>query len=185
MRHLTPDELIDAVEQSLSAMQTTHLESCALCQQEVAQLSAVLRDVRIAAVPEPSPLFWDRLSHRVRTAIDAEPVTGGLRWRQLFRWPVLAPLGALALVLVALASVIRVTETPSLSPNVVANAPSEAEESWALVSDIVSTFDLESIQEAGVATPIGSADRAVLGLSTAEQQELVRLLEQELKEAGS
>ena len=186
MTHLTPDQMIDAIEQTLPATAQSHFDACAVCREEVAQLAAVLRDLRATAVPEPSPLFWDRLSDRVRTAVAAEEVAGELRWPQWLRWPVLAPLAALTLVIFALVNAIRVAPVePAPLTDVVAEAPSTTEASWALVSEIVSTFDLESIQEAGVATPLGSADRALLGLSAAEQQELVRLLEQELKESGS
>jgi hypothetical protein len=59
-----------------------------------------------------------------------------------------------------------------------------ADEGWAVVEDLVGTLDLETIQQAGIATTPGSAERAVLELTDAEQQELVRLLQLELKGSG-
>src|SRR5687768_14981786 len=104
MNHLTPDELIDAVERSLSPARSAHLAECARCTLEVAQLSTILDDSRAAKVPEPSPLYWDHFSSRVRTAIAAEPIAPRVaRW---FQWPVLVPVAGLALLVFTLLSTV-------------------------------------------------------------------------------
>jgi hypothetical protein len=60
----------------------------------------------------------------------------------------------------------------------------DADEAWDVIADLVGTLDAETAVEAGIATAPGSADEAVLTLTDAEQQELVRLLQQELKGSG-
>ncbi len=191
MNHLTPDELIDAVERSLSPARQAHLTECARCGLEVTQLSTILDDSRAAAeVPEPSPLFWDHLSNRVRTAIAAEPMaprTG--RW---FQWPILAPVAGLVLLVFALVSAVpQVTVIgPTTEDAGQRGAPSGAvasigvDESWEVVSELVGELDIETAQQAGIAIGLGSAEDIVAQLTSAEQQELVRLLQAELQRAG-
>ena len=73
------------------------------CRQQAGRTRRRARPKRAtSSVPEPSPLFWQHLSARVRTAIDAEPQAAG-GWREWVRWPVLAPIAALALIVMALA----------------------------------------------------------------------------------
>jgi hypothetical protein len=59
-----------------------------------------------------------------------------------------------------------------------------AEADWALVAELMSDLDLDAAHDAGLAMMPGSADAALMYLSSAEQQELVRLLRDELR-AGS
>ena len=47
MNHLTPDELIDAVEETLTAARRAHLTECPRCGAEVAQLAAILQESRV------------------------------------------------------------------------------------------------------------------------------------------
>ena len=58
MTHLTPDELIDAMEGLLAGERQSHLAACELCQRELAGLSNALTEAKQVSVPEPSPLFW-------------------------------------------------------------------------------------------------------------------------------
>ena len=81
MRHLTSDELLDAVEGVLGAEGQAHLSSCEKCQRQSADLSNVLGEARQVSVPEPSPLFWQHFSQRVAVAIDAESSASG--WPKL------------------------------------------------------------------------------------------------------
>jgi hypothetical protein len=185
--HLTPDELIDAVDGTLAPLRRAHLDTCEACHQEAATLRGVLGEVRVADVPEPSPLFWDHLSARVRAAIADE--TAGhapAPVRRWFQWPVLAPLAGLASVLLAL-----IAGLPAGAPDVVLDPdttiasaeaePFDIEMQWALVADLVGDLDIDAAHEAGIATSPGVADAAVLELSVGEQQELVRLLHEELR----
>jgi hypothetical protein len=73
MKHLTPEELVDSLDRALPAARQAHVDDCARCQTERATLSAVVRDVAAVEMPEPSPLFWDHLSARVRARVEEEP----------------------------------------------------------------------------------------------------------------
>ncbi len=182
MTHLTLDELIDAVEGLLAPDRQAHLAACEVCQRQLTELSEVLGEARRVAVPEPSPLFWQHFSARVRGAIDLEP---GGRWPAWLRWQVLAPLGALALIVVALATNIRPrSEAPDhLADDSTLDAPFGGD-SWAPLTVLVGDLDLETASAAGVIEP-GAAEQAVLELTAEEQQELTRLLKAELMRAKS
>jgi hypothetical protein len=106
--HLTPEELIDSRERQLPPARQAHADSCAVCRAELAQLDEVLLDVAAVDVPEPSPLFWDHLSARIRDRVAHEPPPGAGRDHPLARltdwltgWSV-APRWAFAAALLAL-----------------------------------------------------------------------------------
>ena len=189
MTHLGPEELIDAMDGALDAARRGHLDSCDQCRREAAALRALLVNVRATDMPEPSPLFWDRFSARVREAIDDDTPARAPRW---FEWPVLAPLGAFALLVFAV--VASVPGGPPSAPagvQAVQSAASEPdarigdlEAQWAVVADMVGELDVDAARDAGIAMHPGVADRAVLGLSASEQQELIRLLREELRVGG-
>jgi hypothetical protein len=184
MTHLTPDELVDALDGALARDRQGHLDACAPCRQQLADLGAVLGDARAVEVPEPSPLYWQHLSQRVRAAIDAEPVAAG-GWRQWLRWPVLAPIAALALLVMALAVAL-----PRPAPMVQDLAANDADgsaldDSWVIVANLVGDMDWDTAMSAGLTVEPGAADQAVLELTAAEQQELTRLLKAELTRAKS
>jgi hypothetical protein len=183
MNHLTPDELIDAVEGMLVPERHAHLATCDVCQRELAGLSSVLSDAKQASIPDPSPLFWPHFSARVRTAIDQDAIDAG-SWPSWLRWQVLAPLGAMAMIVLALAwnmaptsgdDFIIVDATPAIDSPV---------DSWVMVTELVGNIDLDTASAAGVIEP-GVAERAVLHLTAEEQQELTRLLKAELQRAKS
>ena len=184
MTHLTADELVDALDGVLDPSRTTHLEACEPCRQQLADLGAVLRDTRQVDVPEPSPLYWQHLSARVRTAIDAEAAPAG-GWRHWLRWPVLAPIAALALIVMALAAAVprHAAVTPDVAVNAAVDQP--LDDSFAMVADLVGDIDWDTAMLAGLTVGPGAADQAVLELTVAEQQELSRLLRAELTKAKS
>jgi hypothetical protein len=185
MTHLTPDELIDAMEGLLPADRQAHLSVCDACRRELAELSSVRGEAKQVSVPEPSPLFWQHFSDRVRTAVDAEALPAG-GWPQWLRWPVLAPVAALALLVLALVVAIpRHDPSPSPAARDVAEDLALADDSWVMVVDLVGDMDWETARAAGVTVEPGDVDRAVMDLSPEEQQELTRLLEAELMRAKS
>ena len=191
MRHLTPDELVDAVEQMLAPARRDHAARCDDCARQIADLSRLLANARAIEVPEPSPLFWDRLSDRVRHTIGAEPaVAPRPRW---FAWPVLAPVAALTLIIVALGvAVSRQSSVPLAPVTIVAGGgeassdadSAELEAVWALAADLVGGLDDNEAHQADLVVSLGSAERAAGELSLDEQAELVRLLQQELGRSG-
>jgi hypothetical protein len=195
MNHLTPDELVDAVDAALAPDRLEHLASCVGCRDKVEQLASMFSEARAVDIAEPSPLFWERFSDRVQEAIATEPApTGWLpRWLE---WPVLLPITAMAILLLTLVSAVpRVQLTDASTTTALGgeaataladdNEPARAADAdWVVISDLLGAIDFETVQEAGFVAPPGAADQAVLLLSAAEQQELVRLLQQELKVGG-
>ncbi len=191
MTHLTPDEIIDAVEDTLAPERRAHLTSCARCRKETAEVSAMLREAESVSAYEPSPLFWGHFSDRVRAAIASE---GGAparapRW---FDWPVLAPFGALALLVLALVSSVPLSVMPVDNQMAISTRPTgtepidatENEERWAMMFDLVGDVDLDSVVDSGFLGRPGTAERALVHLTTSEQEELVRLLREELRSGG-
>ncbi len=195
MTHLTPDEFVDAIGGTLNAAARQHLRDCTACAAEAAQLRTVLGNIESVATPEPSPLFWERFSARVRAAI-ADEATPRAGWRRRwFEWPVLAPIGAIALLLLALgAAIVRqptmpIEEAVDARDDVRAAAGDDlaalGESEWVLVSQIVGTVDLETASEAGIVVKPGDVEQAALELTTDQQRELVRLLQAEIDKVGS
>jgi hypothetical protein len=173
MTHLTPGELVDAADRTLAADRARHLEGCPRCRAEVDELAGILREAASVPVPEPSPLFWTHFSQRVHDAIAAEATQHATRASSWLRWPVLAPMTALALAVFALVS--------TLARGDITAAPRD--EQWAQLAEVVGPIDLETVQAAGL-VEIGDVERAVLELSLAEQRELLRLMEEEISRAG-
>ncbi len=186
MNHLTSDELIDAAEGTLDPSRREHLATCAACAREVADLASVLTEARAVEIPEPSPLFWDHLSARVRSAVRSESLPGG-GWTQWLRGPVLLPIGALALLLLALMSAVP-RQTESVNQAGVGSIAGEialGEDGWLLVADLVGDIEWDTAEAAGVMVRPDMADRAALELSAQEQRELSRLIKAELERVKS
>lgn len=193
MTHLTPDEMIDAVEGTLDLALQSHLARCATCSEQVSQLGVLLREAKSADVPEPSPLFWDHFSTRVRAAIEREPLPERT-WRpEWLRWPVLVPLGALAVLVLALVtSMPREPQPNAAAASVVASAEAPViddlatagEQEWAVVSEIVGPVEIDHAHEMGIAVTPGDADRIAQQLDADEQRELIRLIKEEMNKSG-
>lgn len=186
MTHFTPDELVDAVEGTLGGARRAHLASCDACTREVADLAVVLREARAVDMPEPSPLFWDHLSARVRTAVQSELQPGG-GWPHWLRWPVLAPIGVLALLVLAVMIAVprQLVPAQKATNETVARDIALADDSWMLVADLVGDLDWDTADAAGVSLRPGTAERAALELSVPEQRELSRLIKAELERVKS
>ncbi len=191
MNHLTPDELIDAAEDVLDAERHRHLDTCEFCGKEVEVLRALLREAAGVEIPEPSPLFWDHFSARVRQAVAEErsPAVGWSRW---FGWSTLAPAGALAAVLIAMVATVARGPVPAAPDTSVVEASPDAavdvwleDEDWAVVADLLGPVDWDTAGEAGLALVPGDAELAVLSLSEDEQRELSRLLAGEIERSKS
>ena len=184
MTHLTPDELIDAMEGALAPERQSHLGACAECRRQADELAGVLHEAKQVRVPEPSPLFWNHFSQRVRVAIDQEPAPGG-PWPAWLRWHVLLPVGAAAMIILGLMMTMPIEQPPAGESIAYESSPFEpAGESWGAIEDVVGEFDIETASAAGVIEP-GVAELAVLQLTAEEQQELTRLLQAELTRAKS
>jgi len=181
MTHLTSDELIDAMEGVLEPERRAHLSTCVECQRQLDELASVLNDAKQASVPEPSPLFWNQFSTRVNEAIDRDTAAA---WPQWLRWQVLLPLGAIAMIILALMIAVPKEDR---SEDLALNDPPATEpasDEWGTLVELVGDLDLETASAAGVIEP-GVADQAVLHLTAEERQELTRLLQAELTRAKS
>ena len=195
MTHLTEAEMVDLLDGELAPERVRHVEQCTECRTGAAALEAILPSAGGADVPEPSPLFWDRLSARIAEAIDAEPTPSRCRnvlglptWRLAF--------AAMALVLVAGVTwqVLLKMESPSLSGPVPPSAATEAAtdadldefiDAWDAIEASATDLDWEDAQSIGIASHPGSAERMVGDLTAEERSELGRLIEEEMKRTGA
>jgi len=190
--HLTPEEFVDAAEETLPAERRAHLEACEACRGEVARLAALLREARELPVPEPSPMFWDHFSARVREAVAGQP-QAPRGWSGWLRWPVLLPAGALALLVLALVSPLSRQGTSAIDPVaqlpvITATAASDvalAQDPWELVAELVGPMDWETAGAAGLGVVPGEVDSVLLQLDESERRELSRLIERELARSKS
>jgi hypothetical protein len=198
MSHLSPAEFVDFVDGALAPARLAHVESCPGCRAQAAALQSVMREAGAVDVPEPSPLFWDHLSARVRRGVDEGP--------RRFVWSFaagrgLVPVGAAAsLVLALLVGAVmtrRTVEVPSsmvVRQSVPATATGREDavpeaagtsEVWDVLTSVATDMKLEDADAAGMTVHSATIDRAVQGMSPDELQELGRLLQTELKRSSN
>ncbi len=108
MTHFTSDQFIDAID-AIDAIEakvelpralSTHLAGCEACQTEFSSLADTLGEVRAVSMPEPSPLFWDHFSQRVRAVTSDEPLPAPAAGWQAGGWRAVLATVALAAALV-------------------------------------------------------------------------------------
>jgi len=187
--HLSPQEVVDAVDASLELGRRRHLDDCERCRLEVERCGRLLQAAQEAGdVPEPSPLFWEHLQTRVResTAEQRVPSAGWLRWG----WRALAVAGPGLAVVLLVVSAGREGVGPSESPAGVATAgaargvqtaPAAADpEAWSAMAEIAAELPVEELQ---VVAPvrIGTTDGWLEALSPDERAELARLLREAME----
>lgn len=203
MKHFSESELLDAAEGRLAGDRQRHAGECVACARQVDDLRTVLARAVDAEVPEPSPLFWDHLSARVREEIAHEAPT---RWgwaSGLRPWPVAATVAAVAIALLVMVGVFRSTSNSPIPgtdrrdvavarPN--ADVPAEpdvetddveGDEAWAVVRAVADDVVWDDVTDAGISARPGSAERAVQTLTAAERTELAALIAEELKRSGA
>ncbi|MGH9408748.1 MAG: hypothetical protein ACRD1V_04775 [Vicinamibacterales bacterium] len=207
MTHLTHRELVDAAERTLPVARASHLDDCPRCRTAVHELAASLREMTSADVPDPSPLFWEHLSARVREAIDRDAVPAQQSWRSALRahWVQIA---AACGVLIAVASGAWMLRQPQASvattlaqrtrgddaAAVAAGAASASRQvadassddpAWDVLSAAAADLQIDEARQAGFGVRPAAIDNAVLKLTPAERNELGRLLQDELKHASN
>ena len=189
--HLTPEELIDVAEGTRAPASAPHLAACEACREQVDELRDMMATLN-GEVPEPSPLFWDHLSARVRERLAAEPVPPA-RWLALgpWTWGLAAAVGTAVVVLAVMLAPRTWTPSATHTPAVVEAVPADAgsaatgeDPSFALLGDLAGTLDWDSAAEVGISMDIGAADGAVAELSSAERSELQRLLREAMSGSG-
>ena len=200
MSHLSASEFVDLAEGTLAPQRAAHAAHCEVCRAQAAVVQDALGLTNDAApVPEPSPLFWDHLSARVREAIEAPPARSGFG----FGFRRLQPIVAALAIAVAVMSVVLLNREPrtSVEPREtpVVAAPSTADPdqlpdpaldpthaaAWSVLTAAAADLRLEEARDAGMAVPSAAVDRAVNGLTPAELSELGRLLQSELKRSSN
>jgi hypothetical protein len=195
--HLRDTEFADLLDGALGADRQAHLKTCQACREKADELTATLAAVEDRVVPEPSPLFWDHFSARVRAAIDVEPAPGSA-WHQLIatrsiRWTAIATAATLVIAIALWRSglpsrIPPAADAPATASSTVREAPVdqpfgeiEADEAWALVRSMADELDADEIDAAGIGARPGLVERVASGLSDVERTELAELIQSEIK----
>jgi anti-sigma factor RsiW len=203
--HLRAEELVDLAEGTRAENSAPHLATCDRCRRDLDDLRAMMASLASERVPEPSPLFWDHLSERVRVAVAAQDPPRR-SWLDAAPWrPLLTPLSAVAvaslLIAVILNSRVMAPQAPALagvhssppaaptgtdpgdSADLLGDWASGDDVSLTLVGSLTEHLDLDGAGEAGLA-PGGSAEHAVTHMSDGDLRELRRVLKEELVRPG-
>jgi hypothetical protein len=192
MRHLTPDEIVDAAERCADAGLAAHARDCMACRSKIEAVTDALRLARCDRLAEPSPLFWPHLAARIGEAVRRERVRTPF-WR-VWGWT-LAPIGAVAVLAIVVTvemrmqpgapvsdPAARIVETPAPAFELRAADGDPADDpSWVLVSTLSADVSVEDTEASGALPPPGGADKALFHLDDAERLELARLLREELE----
>jgi hypothetical protein len=203
MAHLTPAQFVDLAEGTEAERAVPHLTECDACRRALAEFRRTMADVADVGVPEPSPLFWEHLSARVRDGVAEQGAPGGTRWverwlRPRVVWPILAGVAGAVILAVAAsrrpivlnpipATPLPIGESaqlPSLPPLDPLGATDDP--SLGLMADYGTALSWDDMREE--MTPVshvGGADEAVIALSAEERQELQRLLEEEMTQPSA
>ncbi len=213
-RHLSDGALLELAERGSSAGGGTapdaHVAACSRCRERLDAVRDALKLAREVAVPEPSPLFWEHLSARVRESIASEdvPHSGGVaagdrsrvamslfaRWR-----PAVAAMLVLVCAVVAAwwtfaprdpgaagTAAQRDTASSPAATAITADAQPGPADLLEPASDpswtLIGQVAGEVDLEHSVVVQPGTTDRAVLHLSADEQREFMRLLQTDLDE---
>ncbi len=197
-QHLTESEFVDLFDGTLAPVRRQHVESCAACAAQAADLAMSARGVEQADVPEPPPFFWTQFSARVGEAVSNEAARPRIG-RSPGARRVAAAAGIAVVVLAAVslrnspedasvAAPVAVTRTAGADAGADALADDtidfESDEAWALVRALAEDLDDEQMDDEGVSAGSGAAERMTLQLTEAERVELARLLQEQLRRAG-
>lgn len=204
--HLTPEELIDALDRPLPPARQQHAATCAVCRAERARLDEMVREVGAVDVPEPSPLFWDHLSARIHERIAVEPAPAERGWLpglltadgwrfKYLRFVVAGAALALCAALGWLALVGRdgSSTMPRANTNVVARGGAPAidpdaappidllDEEWAVMERVAENVAWDDDADtASISVRPATVEYALNDLSPEERQALVELLRAEM-----
>src|SRR5438874_3607392 len=125
MKHLAPEEFVDAAEGMLPQSRAAHLNGCDACRAQADAIGVTLREVAAVEPNEPSPLFWQHFSGRVHDAIAHERIALRPWWSNGIAVRVLAPLAAIAALVIAVVSggmLSRLAPNPAVAPRAVETA---------------------------------------------------------------
>ena len=193
--HLSSQEFVNALDGVLASARQSHLDGCAACQTQVAELRALTEEaVHGADVPEPSPLFWDHFQSRVLAAVQGqgrpEPQAWWKNWadaRALFALSaiVVAVVASVALYVSRPAAPVPATVADSgevAASDVMADAALSLDgDEWEFVTSVMGTLEDDDIREV-LAPSHHAVDAAIEGLTSAERDRFMELLKAELAE---
>jgi hypothetical protein len=202
MKHFSPSEFVDFAEGTLAPARAAHADSCDDCRAQGALVRDAMRATAAPEIPEPSPLFWEHFSARVREGVAAEASHTAWSWlggRESMR---LAAGIAIVVALVSTAWIVRDAQgprtpvppaqeqaaaTPLTGQNGDVDAGLDAgnAEVWAVLTAAASDMAIEEARAAGMKPHPAAVDRAVQHMTTAELTELGRLLQSELKRSSN
>ena len=185
MAHLSPGELIDLAEGTRDGASAPHLRSCDRCQDELARLHEMMAAAAESDIPEPSPLFWEHFSERVRQSTAVEPAPARPSFVSRY-WPQLAGAACVAAVVLAVFTPINRDSAPrpaaipaDPTPEVMFSTTDDP--ALGLVADFGGTLEWDDLREQiAVSSRHGDLDVAVGTLDGGERRELERLLKEEL-----
>jgi hypothetical protein len=203
--HLTPEELVDSRERQLPSARQAHADGCGVCRARLAEIDEVLLDVKAIDIPEPSPLFWDHLSARIRDQVAHEPsptaprghplgrVTGWLTgWSAAPRWAFAAMLIASCASLgwlgwsqlrrdvVAPSPSMAATPSPSTPSTASPDAMDDPESEWALMLQMAEDVSWDEAEDSSLYVRPAAVDRALIELTAEERDRLLQLVQAEL-----
>lgn len=192
MSHLTAEQFVDALEHraTLPRRVAEHLAACQVCQQDLATLDEAHQVVRDLTVPEPSPLFWDHFSRRVRAATSLEPVPHSTAlgrfwagwWRALTA--VMVAAAAFAMVFVFRPALMHRpgTGAPQIARAPASNSPEGLgldDASLDVVAVLAADLRTDDLQQ--LTTPTADAAGAAMEeLTPAQCEEMIRLIKTQM-----
>lgn len=143
----------------------------------------------VGHVPEPSPLFWEHLSERVRASVETQAVPASwwaAMWTAAWR-PAVTAMTVIAIVGLALVGQPRdrapLTEMDTASlPSGVADVASidAADGLWRMIDALAPLVPADEAKNAGLIVTASATNAAIEQLTDAERRELVRLLRAEI-----
>jgi hypothetical protein len=184
-KHLRSQEIVDALDGALSADRLEHLETCESCKAELSSLASLMSDVRgTGDVPDPSPLFWEHLTNRVREATVAEPVPRLAPWWRTSWQPLLA---------VATCAIVATVVFWWTSPHPSHAVPAQTAVEWiddglaipdddpavAFMAEAASDLTWEEARGVNLTPRRVAVDTAIERMTAAQRAELVRLIREE------
>ena len=185
MKHLTDEQIADALDGAPTAAASEHLTGCVACASKARELQAVLREAAAVDVPEPSPVFWQHFIAQVNAAVDEAPPARSA-------WP-RAAWAAAAIIVVGF--IATFASWPGSVQQPVAEGPLpvlepisidiDDDQAWAVVRNLAADLHYEDVREAGVVPQPGALEREVATLSEDERALLVRLVEEDLGHRGT
>jgi hypothetical protein len=203
MTHLSDAEFVDLIDGELPAARAAHLQACPACGEQASAMRNALAAALDVDAQAPSPLFWDHFGQRVSDAVAQQPPPAtSPAWtahllNPAFTWAAAASIALLLMVGALWRATLVAPARPATPPAAARSTPAAAgislldhadldqDAAWAVVRSAADAFVWEDAQAIGIAARPGSAERAVLELSSAERAELARLLEEELKRSGA